>query len=456
MTRCLVEILRLLATARWVTIGSAFGLALFGGAGLGVDRVASVLGLPLPRTSLAFAGPPLVATDIMEAGSIFDPSDGSGVRYLTALDPTRVVHEARSSLGVPLGDLRRAPDLSSTPPAATDPGSSLDLRDLDGVTPFTGPLYHPTLVETPAGDLGLYAIDAIPTGTIHYFVSSDAGATWVLTGFPELPGFGGGSGLFAVMVVPNAVHVDGFEVRAYYQDGGGALRLVQSSIVAPGPTKFYTLDLTTDQLVLGASAAGPGLGFTPAGGVVRFDSGDYGLFFVPQSDAFIGLAVSPNGLTDWAVTRGPSDPILSTAMNPDAPDPARTELKEITVCPEGDGYRILFTGAIPGGFPFDRAVGSCFVGPFVPGAFVRGDCNDDGAVELSDAVCSLAYLFSGGSAVCLDALDANDSGGIDISDPVAVLEYLFSGGATPPAPFPSCGADLTADAVDCAAATACP
>ncbi len=68
----------------------------------------------------------------------------------------------------------------------------------------------------------------------------------------------------------------------------------------------------------------------------------------------------------------------------------------------------------------------------------------------------LSYQFGGGSADCLDALDANDDGSIDISDPVYLLTFLFSGGAEPPAPFPACGEDPTADALDCVDQASCP
>ncbi|MGE4632721.1 MAG: metallophosphoesterase [Planctomycetota bacterium] len=88
--------------------------------------------------------------------------------------------------------------------------------------------------------------------------------------------------------------------------------------------------------------------------------------------------------------------------------------------------------------------------------FVRSDANGGGQIDISDAVGMLSYQFGGGSADCLDALDANDDGSIDISDPVYLLTFLFSGGAEPPAPFPACGEDPTADALDCVDQAACP
>jgi len=92
-----------------------------------------------------------------------------------------------------------------------------------------------------------------------------------------------------------------------------------------------------------------------------------------------------------------------------------------------------------------------------PARFRRGDANADGAVDITDAIATLGVLFLGGGAVpCSDAADSNDDGALDISDPVSTLSNLFTGGAPIPAPGPvSCGADPTADALDCAPHTSC-
>lgn len=94
----------------------------------------------------------------------------------------------------------------------------------------------------------------------------------------------------------------------------------------------------------------------------------------------------------------------------------------------------------------------------VNGVFVRGDANHDGALDLSDPIAQLAMLFSGSTPTpCQDALDANDDGATNIADPVFLLAYLFSQGSPPAAPFPACGADATADGLDCSEfAGACP
>jgi len=92
-----------------------------------------------------------------------------------------------------------------------------------------------------------------------------------------------------------------------------------------------------------------------------------------------------------------------------------------------------------------------------PGGFRRGDANGDLAVDISDAVTTLGYLFTGGvEPPCLDAADANDDGALDISDAVTSLGYLFTGGVAPPTPGPeACGPDPTADPLGACAAGAC-
>ncbi len=89
--------------------------------------------------------------------------------------------------------------------------------------------------------------------------------------------------------------------------------------------------------------------------------------------------------------------------------------------------------------------------------FVRSDVNVDGAVDISDAIFSLEYLFTEGGTepTCLAAGDSNDDGTMDISDPMYTLLYLFVGDSEPPAPFPNCGEDPTADFLSCTSFERC-
>ncbi|MBI4584055.1 MAG: hypothetical protein HY717_08535 [Planctomycetes bacterium] len=82
--------------------------------------------------------------------------------------------------------------------------------------------------------------------------------------------------------------------------------------------------------------------------------------------------------------------------------------------------------------------------------FIRGDSNSDLAVDQSDAVYTLEYLFLGGPPPgCLDGADANDDGDVDVSDPIRTLEVLFLGRGEIPPPKGGAGEDPTPDVLGC-------
>ena len=79
-------------------------------------------------------------------------------------------------------------------------------------------------------------------------------------------------------------------------------------------------------------------------------------------------------------------------------------------------------------------------------AFIRGDSNADGSVDIADPLFTLEYLFTGGDAPdCLAAADADDSAALDLTDGIYTLAFLFLGGPPPPAPHPVAGSDPTPD-----------
>ena len=115
--------------------------------------------------------------------------------------------------------------------------------------------------------------------------------------------------------------------------------------------------------------------------------------------------------------------------------------------------------------------------------FFRGDCNFSGnsgsdgslAVDIADAAAVVSFLFAPGPykfyPPCLDACDCNDDGRIDLADAVCILRYLFQLGTFPPAPGPGyretglpnpgnvestgAGEDPTYDLLDCAGGNNC-
>jgi hypothetical protein len=89
-------------------------------------------------------------------------------------------------------------------------------------------------------------------------------------------------------------------------------------------------------------------------------------------------------------------------------------------------------------------------------SFVRGHVDEDGAVNLSDAVQVFRYLFQGDAEPpCLDAADADDSGFLNLTDGIHILGFLFQGGPPPAGPYPTCGSDASADDLGCGRFSAC-
>ncbi len=91
--------------------------------------------------------------------------------------------------------------------------------------------------------------------------------------------------------------------------------------------------------------------------------------------------------------------------------------------------------------------------------FHRGDADDSGALDLTDGVQILNWLFRGsGEPPCLDAADADNSGVADLTDAIRILNYLFIGGPAPVDPGPPgegpCGTDDDG-ALGCVSYTSC-
>jgi hypothetical protein len=84
--------------------------------------------------------------------------------------------------------------------------------------------------------------------------------------------------------------------------------------------------------------------------------------------------------------------------------------------------------------------------------FLRGDANRDRVILMNNAMVVLEDLFNGvGKINCDDAADANDDGSIDISDALGILFYLYGGGVAP-AGIADFQTDRTPDALGCVSA----
>jgi hypothetical protein len=166
-------------------------------------------------------------------------------------------------------------------------------------------------------------------------------------------------------------------------------------------------------------------------------------------------------LTVEALSSGSDELLVSVAAGAALPSsiPAGGELiLQAVFAPsaEGDWSAAISVETEAAESPLLVAVSGTGVSGGVTG-FLRGDCNGDGRVDISDAVGTLQLLFQGGgSTTCHDACDSNDDGAIDISDAINTLNVLFLGKGSLPAPgMADCGADPTADELGCEAYGGC-
>ncbi|MBI4604520.1 MAG: hypothetical protein HY721_21370 [Planctomycetes bacterium] len=166
----------------------------------------------------------------------------------------------------------------------------------------------------------------------------------------------------------------------------------------------------------------------------------------------------PSGVLPWSLA---NDLPWLEASPPSGPTPAEVTLAAVLagLAPGVYTGQIAFTAQGAQGSP-DLLTVNLTVLPRVEGQgprFIRGDSNADGRMNISDASFTLTYLFLDATKAppCLDAADSNDDAKVSITDAIYSLGSLFLGGPAPPEPFPGCGEDPTADALECGGAPGC-
>jgi hypothetical protein len=86
--------------------------------------------------------------------------------------------------------------------------------------------------------------------------------------------------------------------------------------------------------------------------------------------------------------------------------------------------------------------------------FRRGNANGDQRIDLADAMEICGHIFRGRPAPCEDAMDTNDDGDLNVADAVFLLSYLFVDGEEPLWPGPQFRRyDPTPDLLGCAGGT---
>jgi hypothetical protein len=80
------------------------------------------------------------------------------------------------------------------------------------------------------------------------------------------------------------------------------------------------------------------------------------------------------------------------------------------------------------------------VNPPVTATWKLCDASGDGALDITDPIDMIGYLFTGQfpNPKCVLALDCDSNGSLDINDPVFHLNYQFQNGPKPADPYPEC------------------
>jgi len=161
----------------------------------------------------------------------------------------------------------------------------------------------------------------------------------------------------------------------------------------------------------------PTMWMIPAG--VSIDAGDYLLFWADNDEV--------QGVTHTNFKLGASGEAIGLF---DSDAHGNTAIDMITFgeqsadisygrCPDGSGDWEYFDPASPGE-------------PNCVESYECGDANNDGAVNVSDAVWIINYVFVGGAPPDpFEAGEANCDGAVNVSDAVWIINYVFVGGNDP-------------------------
>lgn len=176
-----------------------------------------------------------------------------------------------------------------------------------------------------------------------------------------------------------------------------------------------------------------------------------------------------NDFTDELVVKA-STPTLATDLlmqNSDETGGLESDFGVLAIGVHVDGGVVISSSFEFGGFGDAAARESlvcellALMGFPCPGGvieFRRGDCNNDGSVNIADAIFALSILFPSGTPPipsCEESCNANDDAAFNIADAISLLGSLFGAPPVPlPAPGSTCGVDPT-PSLSCAA-SACP
>jgi len=171
----------------------------------------------------------------------------------------------------------------------------------------------------------------------------------------------------------------------------------------------------------------------------------FGLTFLPERET---LLLSTSGRLDRSVTRLVEITRDGTLTGTEIPvgSPSHEIVGGFTPAPGGE--HLLVAAATNN--VWDLVLTRAFENGGSNADFLRGDVEENGEINITDAVSILGFLFLGNfETECRDALDVDDRGSVELTDALSLLNYLFQAGLPPARPFPEPGTDPTPDGLDC-------
>lgn len=316
----------------------------------------------------------------------------------------------------------------------TATGRIIRLRDLDGDGTALG-TGEATVVYDLSGAVPLTDIDALqvdPAGRI-YAVDEDTG-TVVRLSDPN----GDGDSLDPAELL---LFHDGLAPGALVGDPNDAILI--------GPAQLLVADGALDAVVLLEDLDGDGAALSPAETFIVY-SGAGGILSTPHGLALPANPAPPPVVTIASVSPGTGDalggsPVLVTGSGWSTAQAVTVDFGGVPVAASVLSATELgvMTPAHPPAL-VDVGVTTGGASAVLAGAyrfqhrFRRGDITLDGTIGLLDPILLLQHLFLAGSAEppCRDAADTDDDGALELEDAIHTLGYLFAGGPPPAAPFP--------------------
>jgi hypothetical protein len=368
-------------------------------------------------------------------------------------EPPRIIETSEAPYDVDVGDLDRDGDLDAVVTCNFDPGEVLLLYN-DGTGNFDrisdiapgGKSFNSVLVDLDGKDgLDLVVTRNTAKDIVVYLNYGDgnfglAGTTAAGNDPKAIRAADlNRDGKADVVTANDSAGV----ITVFLGDGAGALTLDRTYEAGNQPRELVLPDLDSDGIPDAVVAGGRGSTI-----VARyFGSGDGNL--VDRDDFESGPRPNSVDAGDFDLDGKIDVAVANWSLD----DPSLATLGILF----GDGlggFPRKLDLVPPGGF---RKITAVAVGQ-LDGAgappetrFRRGDSNADGKTDVSDSIAVLGFLFVGDPADlhCRKSADVDDSGVLDISDGIGVLGFLFLGDKAPPAPYPDCGVDGTADPLPC-------